>query len=194
MNRVGAIEPLRPRTIGVRFEIFADRETVLRNARKLKGSGVLINEDRCAASQALRTSQLPQLKQAINYGKRAFFMYTRLVIKDLPVQRTYNSASMSPLPTTASGSHLSTSASASPVRNNSASLGPDGGAAAMTTPATNNGDHSQSDGVRGAIRTSVEGSADADADVSSGPARTGEASDCSQRQRYRKNTKKNVKK
>ena len=50
-HRVGPINPTRPRIIVAWFKKFSDRETVLQKARKLKGSGIFINEDLCAASQ-----------------------------------------------------------------------------------------------------------------------------------------------
>ena len=123
-HHVGPGDPSRPRIIVARFDKFADRETVLRNARKLKGSRLSINEDLCAASQALRTSQLPQLKQARKDGKIAFFKYTRLVIKDRLMRQPNNKASMShPTTTTASMSHLTTTtASTSPPTTTTASL------------------------------------------------------------------------
>ena len=61
-HRVGRPLDDRPRPIVVRFERFIDRETTLRNASMLCGTGKFINEDLCSASQALKTSQLPQLK------------------------------------------------------------------------------------------------------------------------------------
>ena len=57
-------------------------EAVLRNARKLKGTRIFINEDLCAASQAKKQSQFPLMKKARSQGKIAYFKYTRLIIKD----------------------------------------------------------------------------------------------------------------
>ena len=81
-HRVGPVSMSRPRTVVVRFERFGDREAVLRNARKLKGTRVFINEDLCAASQAKKQSQFPLMKKARSQGKIAYFKYTRLIIKD----------------------------------------------------------------------------------------------------------------
>lgn len=44
---------------------------VLRNARKLKETGIFINEDLCAASQAKEQSQFPLMKEARSQGKIA---------------------------------------------------------------------------------------------------------------------------
>ena len=81
-HRVGPVSTSRPRTVVVRFERFGDREAVLRNARKLRGTGIFINEDLCAASQAKKQSQFPLMKEARSQGKIAYFKYTRLIIKD----------------------------------------------------------------------------------------------------------------
>lgn len=82
VHRVGTITPSRPRTIVARFVNFGDREAVMRNARKLKGTGVYINDDLCPASQQVKRDQLPLLKQARQEGKVAYFKYTKLIIKD----------------------------------------------------------------------------------------------------------------
>ena len=81
-HRVGQQQTHAPRTIVARFAHFSDREAAMRNARKLKGTRIFINEDLCPASQEMVKSQLPQLKQARADGKIAFFRHTRLIIKD----------------------------------------------------------------------------------------------------------------
>lgn len=81
-HRVGPRTTTRPRVIVVRFDKYADRETVLRNARKLKGSGIFINEDLCPASQEKKNQQLPTLQRARLEGKIAYFRHTKLVIKE----------------------------------------------------------------------------------------------------------------
>lgn len=58
-HRTGPVTPSRPRPVVVRFERFRDREATIRNARKLKGTGIYINEDLCPASQELKKSQIP---------------------------------------------------------------------------------------------------------------------------------------
>lgn len=72
----------RSRAVVARFERFGDREAVMRNARKLKGTDIFIDEDLCQASQQIRKNQIPQMKKARDEGKIAFFKYTKLIIKD----------------------------------------------------------------------------------------------------------------
>lgn len=103
-HRVGPMNPSRPRTIVARFVKFGDREAALRNARKLKGSGIYINEDLCAASQAIKNEQLPQLKQARLEGKIAYFKYTKLIVKNRSTQQPSNSSMTSVRGPAASGS------------------------------------------------------------------------------------------
>ena len=81
-HRVGQRNHQRSRPFIARFMRFADREAVMRNVAKLRGTRIFINEDLCAASQALRKSQLPLLKQARSDGKTAYFRYTKLIIKE----------------------------------------------------------------------------------------------------------------
>ncbi len=81
-HRTGRVLPSRSRVVVARFEKFSDREAVMRNARKLKGSEIYIDEDLCPASQEIRKSQIPLMKKARKEGKIPFFKHTRLIIKD----------------------------------------------------------------------------------------------------------------
>lgn len=81
-HRVGQHRDGRPRPIVARFSRFCDREAVMRSARKLRGTNVYLNDDLCAASQAIKNAQLPQLKQARALGKIAYFRHTKLIVKE----------------------------------------------------------------------------------------------------------------
>lgn len=81
-HRVGTHRDSRPRTIIARFSRYCDREAVLRGARRLKGTNIFVNEDLCAASQAVKSAQFPLMKQARAEGKIAFFRHTKLIIRD----------------------------------------------------------------------------------------------------------------
>lgn len=94
-HRTGPVTPTRHRVIVARFERFGDREAAIRNARKLKGTGIFINEDLCAASQELRKSQFPLMKKAREEGKIAFFKHTKLIIKERTRQVSDNGESSS---------------------------------------------------------------------------------------------------
>ena len=81
-HRVGGRGDSRPRTIVARFSRYCDREAVMRSAKKLKGTNIFLNDDLCAASQAVKRAQMPQLKQARSEGKIAYFRHTKLIIKE----------------------------------------------------------------------------------------------------------------
>ncbi|KAK4313381.1 hypothetical protein Pmani_015276 [Petrolisthes manimaculis] len=59
-HRTGQANPSRQKNIVARFEKYGDRETVLRNARKLKGTGIYIKK---------RTSQRPETASNEPKGK-----------------------------------------------------------------------------------------------------------------------------
>ena len=81
-HRVGLRREGKPRPIVARFLRYADRDAVMRNGKKLKGTNIFVNEDLCAASQAIKSSQFPLLKQARAQGKIAFFRHTKLIIRE----------------------------------------------------------------------------------------------------------------
>lgn len=81
-HRVGRRDDTRFRPIIARFSRFCDREAVMRNVSKLRGTNIFVNEDLCPASQAIRKAQIPMMKQARRDGKVAFFRHTKLIIKE----------------------------------------------------------------------------------------------------------------
>lgn len=81
-HRVGLRRDNVSRPIVARFSRFCDREAILRNARKLRGTNIFINEDLSPASQAVKREQMPLLHQARREGKIAYFRYTKLIIRD----------------------------------------------------------------------------------------------------------------
>ncbi|KAK4324876.1 hypothetical protein Pmani_004526 [Petrolisthes manimaculis] len=81
-HRTGPSLSSRPRAVIVRLEKLNEREAVIRNAKKLKGTGIYINEDLCPASLEIKNKQLPLMKKAKEEGKIAFFRHTKLIIKE----------------------------------------------------------------------------------------------------------------
>lgn len=71
----------RPRPVFVRFHRTKDRDLVLRNARKLKGTRIFINEDYPEAVRQRRKELLPKMKEARARGDIAFLRYDKLVIQ-----------------------------------------------------------------------------------------------------------------
>ncbi|KAK3893781.1 hypothetical protein Pcinc_002416 [Petrolisthes cinctipes] len=93
-HRVGpaaAAASSHPRAVVVRFRNFSDREAAIRNASKLKGTGIYINEDLCPASLKIKKKQFLLMKKAREDGKIAFFRHTRLIIRERIDQRSSSS-------------------------------------------------------------------------------------------------------
>ena len=87
-HRGGQHHPNRQRPIIARFTRFCDREAVMRNVAKLRGSRIYINEDLCPASHEKKKAQLPLLKKARSEGKVAYFRHTKLIVKERNTQLT----------------------------------------------------------------------------------------------------------
>ncbi|KAK4298615.1 hypothetical protein Pmani_029066 [Petrolisthes manimaculis] len=83
-HRTGQVSPVtgRLRTIVVRFERFGDRKEVVRNAKKLRRTGIFINDDLGPASLELGNNQMSLIKQAKEDGKIAFFRHKKLIIRE----------------------------------------------------------------------------------------------------------------
>lgn len=59
----------------VKFLMLKDRDRVLGNAKKLKGSNIFINEDYPDSVWQRRKELLPKMKAAIERGDIAFLQY-----------------------------------------------------------------------------------------------------------------------
>lgn len=121
-HRVGQHRDARPRTIVARFSRYSDREAVMRSARKLRGTNIYINDDLCAASQAIKNAQMPQLKQARAQGKIAFFRHTKLIVKESPTRGSNMSRHKETL--TAGPGHLTTQGEARDAADNDGAQAP----------------------------------------------------------------------
>lgn len=91
-HRMDKADSSATRAIITRFEKFSDREAALQNARKVKGTGIYVNEDLFPASQAVKHSQLLSLKQARLEGEIAYFKHTKLAIKEKTPQNLITSS------------------------------------------------------------------------------------------------------
>ena len=83
-HRIGKPSADRSRPIIARFLRHQDREKILKNSNKFKGTRIFINEDLCQASVEKRQELLPKLKKAREEGKIAFFSHTKLIIRNKP--------------------------------------------------------------------------------------------------------------
>ena len=71
-------EKEKPRTIVCKLKDWKQRESVIREARKVKPKGLYIAED--LARSILRKRE--KMKKARDAGKRAYFILDRLIIRD----------------------------------------------------------------------------------------------------------------
>lgn len=81
-HRVGSSKAQSPRSIVVKFNKYKDRDAVLRNGKKLKGSSIFVNEDVSERILSKRKDQMVRLKEARSQGKIAYFVLDRLVVKE----------------------------------------------------------------------------------------------------------------
>lgn len=71
----------RPRSIVVKFLRFKDRERVLWNANKLKGTKIFINEDYPEAVRQKRRELIPKMLEARKNGDYAVLRYDKLITR-----------------------------------------------------------------------------------------------------------------
>ena len=72
----------RPRTIVLRLANFKDKNIILKNVNKLKGSDVYINEDFSRETTKLRKKLWGKVKQLRSQGKLACLNYRSIITRD----------------------------------------------------------------------------------------------------------------
>lgn len=75
-------QPARPHTVVARSCRFFERQQALRNSARLRNTNIYLKEDLCESSVQRRRAQMPELCRAREEGKVAFFVHTRLVIRE----------------------------------------------------------------------------------------------------------------
>ena len=85
-HRIGNKTPSRNRPIIVKLSSQDDRNKCLRNAPKLKGTNIFINEDVSKATQEIRRTKMPELMEKRKAGMIAYFSGTRIVTRSRQVQ------------------------------------------------------------------------------------------------------------
>ena len=81
-HRMGKKRGNRPRTLICRFTKFKDKQCVLSNARKLKGTNIYIYGDFSQGTMELRKSLWEQVLEYRRQGKFAYLNYRSIVVKD----------------------------------------------------------------------------------------------------------------
>ena len=72
----------RPRTIICKFLRFKDKQKILKNAKKLKNSGIYIYEDFCNDTMELRKSLWEEVMEHRRQGKFAFLNYRSIIVRN----------------------------------------------------------------------------------------------------------------
>lgn len=80
----------RPKTVILKLLRYKDKELILKNAKKLKGTGIFINEDFSDETNLIRMNLKAKMKKARENGKYCVISYDRLVTRD------FKSANLSP--------------------------------------------------------------------------------------------------
>lgn len=93
-HRVGNSEYQRNRSILVRFRFYEDKENIVRNRVKLKGSGIFLNDDLCQESKRNRTSLIPVLKELKKTDPKAHFREDKIFSRG----RMYHEGNITDLP------------------------------------------------------------------------------------------------
>ena len=70
-----------PRTIVCRILNYKDKVKILRNAKKLKGKNIFINEDFCQATLDHRKELWKEVKRLREEGKIAYLQYRSIVVR-----------------------------------------------------------------------------------------------------------------
>ena len=72
----------KPRAIIAKILNFEDKELILTNARKLKGTGVFIHEDFSRETVVIRQKLWEEVKQLREKGKYAVLKYDKIFTRD----------------------------------------------------------------------------------------------------------------
>nr|XP_047141464.1 uncharacterized protein LOC124816351 [Hydra vulgaris] len=70
-------------TVILKLLNYKDKELILKNAKKLKGKGIFINEDFSEETNKIRRNLIEKMKIARNSGKYAVLAYDKLIVKEL---------------------------------------------------------------------------------------------------------------
>ena len=71
----------RPRKIVYKILNYKDKSKILRNAKKLKGKNIFINQDFCQAILDHRKELWKEVKRLREAGKKAYLQYRSIVVK-----------------------------------------------------------------------------------------------------------------
>ena len=85
-HRIGNFDPShkKPRTVVCKLEKYKDKDNILRNGRKLKGTDIYINEDFSKETLAIRKELWQQVLKNRSNGKISYLRYKTVISKVKP--------------------------------------------------------------------------------------------------------------
>ncbi|XP_065682334.1 uncharacterized protein LOC136095540 [Hydra vulgaris] len=81
-HRTGKRNTEKPRTIVIKLLDYKEKVKILKNANKLEGSGIFINEDYSVETAIIRKKLFEERKIHRNNGKYCTVIYDKLIVKD----------------------------------------------------------------------------------------------------------------
>jgi hypothetical protein len=81
-HRTGVRDPQKIRSIVIKLLDFKDKVAILKNASRLKGKNIYINEDYCAETTLIRKELREQQKKERELGKFAIISYDKLIVRE----------------------------------------------------------------------------------------------------------------
>ncbi|XP_065654801.1 uncharacterized protein LOC136081416 [Hydra vulgaris] len=81
-HRTGSISNVKPRTLVIKLLNFKDKVKILKNANKLKGSGIYINEDFSLETSSIRKKLLENSRTHRKNGKYSVVIYDKLIVRE----------------------------------------------------------------------------------------------------------------
>ncbi|MBY0580880.1 MAG: hypothetical protein K2P53_04280, partial [Rickettsiales bacterium] len=82
-HRTGKVDPKKHRAIVMKLLSYKDKVQILKNAKKLKGTGLYINEDYSLDTSILRKKLFEEMKTHRKNGMYSVVVYDKLIFRDL---------------------------------------------------------------------------------------------------------------
>nr|XP_047135726.1 autophagy-related protein 11-like [Hydra vulgaris] len=81
-HRTGKTGQSKPRSIVIKLLNYKDKVNILKNSKKLKGTGIFINEDYSLDTLNMRKTLFEEMRTHRTNGKYSVVIYDKLVVKD----------------------------------------------------------------------------------------------------------------
>ena len=89
-HRTGKPDLNKPRTIVIKLLDYKDKIKILKNANRLKGSGIFINEDFSVETALIRKKLFEERKLHRINGKYCVVVYDKIIVKEFRITNAIN--------------------------------------------------------------------------------------------------------